>query len=237
MKPVILITVHRRYRELKESLENICLSEFSEKPDIVVVWADPIISHYWFFQELLKEEKINHLVLRPKCIFDGLGATSHPESLNIRKGLQFVRENYEADCYVIVKAADVFPRAGILKWIDNLILENRAVLFYWENSIEKYNAWHTAFFAIRMDLEYWPPLDRNEGDVLEVQWAKLISSRRLPFYKTHNSRQLKFYTVNYEDKLESKSQILSNLVVLNLVGYIPWYRRLYRFFRRMLWLN
>jgi hypothetical protein len=239
MKPIILITIYRRYRELIKCLENIheLKKEFKESPQIVVVWACPVLGNLWFFEKLIREGKINHLVLRHKNN-DG-GPTTFPESLNLRLGLEFIEKNYEGqEFYVIGQACDIFPNSGTYKLVDTLLHEKeKAVLFFWENGIARENVWHTNFFAISNDRNYWPPLsDKNEADTLEVQWGKQLANKNLPFYRTHNSRCLKFTESNLDQLnlalIPRKGDAYINL---NIMGYKSLWRRIREFIKRILW--
>lgn len=232
MQPIILITLHRRYRELIESLETVkeLEDEFDIKPKKIVVWADPCIGHYWILRQLLQEEKIDYLVLRNKSVFDGEGKpTSYPESLNIKKGFEFIEENFK-DYFVIVKASDVFPRPGIFEYINKKIKDVPAILFFWENRIEKINAWNTCFFAVRHDFKEIPPVSNN-SDTLEINWGKMLASKKVAFERNHNSRDRKFYCKNYQEAFPIKPLYYFSSISCFVVGY----RRfsIFRFIKNM----
>ncbi len=96
MQAVILLTVHRRYYELSRAIERIheLRAEFAVAPEIVVVWSQPEVSRFWFFDELLADHKIQHLVGRPALPGEcASGPKTYPESYNLRLGLNFIRRS------------------------------------------------------------------------------------------------------------------------------------------------
>ncbi len=243
MKPIILITVYRRYREFLKSLENTeqFISDFKEKPEIVVIWASPVIGQLWFFQELIKEGRINHLLFREKHELDGVGPTTPLEALNLNKGLDFIKTNYrDEDIYIIGQASDIMVNEGIYKMLDGLMHNGeQAVLFFWQNGIARENAWHTNFFCVLPKKEYWPPICESwDADTLEVQWGKRLGDKNLPFYRNHNSRCLKFHECNLPPmELAYIPQKSNNSLEFSIMGYKSWFRRFKEFIRRLLWLQ
>lgn len=244
-KPIILLTVHRRYWELERAIANIQnhLSEFSEKPDIVVVWASPEIGRLWYFLELLKKEIINHVVYRQAADEDGKGCpTTHLASLNIRRGLNFIKKTYPSPFYVVCHDADIVVNPGIFGFVDKEMsnLDNHGVLFFWENGIRHANCWHTNFFAVSDNKLYWPPISEiNSADVLEVQWGNYLDAKNLrSFTLTHNSRSQKFLHSHDSEKLDPFPFIPQKHdfgVPFFIKGYIPWYVRIKNFFKFLFW--
>jgi hypothetical protein len=49
VKPVVVLTVYRRYHELAEALDRLTAlaHEFAEPPAVVVVWAAPEVGRLW----------------------------------------------------------------------------------------------------------------------------------------------------------------------------------------------
>src|SRR6266496_4138573 len=145
-KPIILMTVHRRYHEFKNALENIekHKSEFQDIPEIVVVWAAPEIGRLWFFQELLKDKRISHLIYRAETSEDNRGRpTTYTASLNIREGLDFIKSTYSLPFYIVCNDSDIIPEPGIFNWIDkSMQSEYDGLLFFWENGIRNQDTWH-----------------------------------------------------------------------------------------------
>ena len=193
IKPVILLTVYRRYKELELSLRQIKqrIGEFKIQPDVVVVLAAPEVGHLWFFQKLQQEGLIHHLLIRPKLIGgDGVSATTYTESRNIRLGLNFIKANYShyEKFYALVQAADVNPKVGTYGMMDAFMhgeseeeRNPKAFLYRWPNNCVQVDVWHTNLFCVILDDNYWPPISElGDQDVLEHKWGKELSSKRLP---------------------------------------------------------
>lgn len=181
MKPVILITLHRRYEDLIKNLERINekIHEFAEPPDIGIIWSTPEKDMEWLIDELYnKYERIKFIIYRPKLLREGeAGGTTYPESHNIVYGLRFIRDYYGEDkAYAIVQATDAYPLREAYGEIDRTIhADIPAVLYYWYHNCLSVPGFSTYFFAIRLNEKYWPPLsDCNNSDALEWQWAKII---------------------------------------------------------------
>lgn len=198
MKPVVVITVFRRYHELLSNLKVVreLSGEFSEPPDVVVVWARPELGRVKFFDRLVRDGLVTKVISRPPLPGEG-GATSYPESHNIRAGLEWVRDHYPAgSAYALVMAADVRPNPEHgFKFVDSAMTAgNSAVVLHWENGSVVHGIWHTNFFAVRLDEAYWPPLARpGDGDTLEFAWGKRLRARALPgVVESHNSRGRRF---------------------------------------------
>lgn len=235
MQPIILITIYRRYRELLLVLDNIerFKDEFSKPPIIIIVWSSPEISREWVFQELIERGRIHYVIPRLTTQYDGNGrATSHPESLNLRLGLEWIENNIDEPYYVIGQSGDIITNEGIYGLIDKNIVNYKAVLFHWNNTISL-RSWHTNLFAVR-DKEYWPPLSSpGEFDTLETQWAKYLDNNHLTnFLTSHNSRDQKFTQVNISEEdaqIDKKPQKGVFTMQCQLVGYksIWWYIKFY----------
>ena len=244
-KPIILITVHRRYYELNRTIENIekLKEEFASPPIIVVVWACPEIGRLWFFQELLKQGKIDRLVYREATEFDNNnGPTSYPASLNIRVGLDFIKREYSLfNYYVIGHDADIVPNTGTFKYIDQEMQDfnKDGVLFFWENGIRHVDTWHTNFFAVSSNKNYWPPISDRGGDVLESQWGtELLNNNLRNFTVSHNSRSQKFlhiHSTETEPSFPFKPQVESEGVFIYIKGRVSIWTRLKNLIWRILW--
>jgi len=173
MKPVILITLHRRYHELHKSLKNIHSKKvfFKQRPSIVLIWADPEPSRKWFIDNLLKEKIIDHVIYRYKLLSDSGGhGTTFSESQNIRLGLENVFRLYD-DCYCIVQASDIcITEYGFYLIEQEMNNKANVINFTWANRFST-KAWHTNCFAVSKNKEYWPPCcDINCTDTLERLW-------------------------------------------------------------------
>lgn len=239
MKPVVLVTVCRRYRELAGTLGRVrdLAGEFSERPDVAVVWARPEVGRLWFFRKLSGDGLVDRVLTRPPAPGEGDGlATTAPESLNIRLGLEWARDNYDpASTYAVVLAADVVPNARhAFAFVDDHMSRGggRAAVFHWPNGCVPTNVWHTNFFAVRLDDErYWPPvLQAGSSDTLEWAWGKRLMDARLPgVLESHNARNRRFSHAHLSEGLpewpvvpESAGQSASLLIS----GRLPWWRRL-----------
>lgn len=240
MKPVILVTVHSKLYELAECLDHLhsLKHEFKEEPEIVLHVADKKIGHTWFFDNLIRNKKINHLISRDRVLEDG-GPTSIPESRNIRAGLNFIEKTYRGQSiYVIVQCYDIFCRPGTYKLIDEQIHNGEpAVLFFWANKVAKANCWHTNLLAITMDRRYWiPEMPSWEFDTLEVFYGKYLADAKLPFFASHNSRSLKFEERQYDDvPLELKGVPISSSVTMFVMGYSSILTRVKNWFKKFFW--
>lgn len=173
MKPVILITLHRRYHELLRTIKNIESKKrfFKENPSVFVIWADPEPSRYWLIKKLLDNKKIELLITRyrlPKE--DGKQPTTFYESQNIRIGLENVFRKYP-DAFCIVQASDIYITDYGFYLIENEMNNGAKLLtFNWENRFGA-NALHTNCFAVLNTKELWPPFAPLGGiDVLERLW-------------------------------------------------------------------
>lgn len=172
-KPVILLTLCRRYYELAKNLEKIyqLKGEFPSEPDVVLVWAQPEVGRLWFLQELLASGKLTHVIGRPQLPDETGVSTTYPESHNLHIGLTYIRENYPPDSYVVVQASDVEPKAGVYHQINVLMQEGaNAFAVHWANGVCCNDIWHTNFFSVCLDPAYWPPVSEPDAaDTLERQ--------------------------------------------------------------------
>lgn len=238
-KAVLLLTVCRRYYELVKNIDRtreLTLKELGYVPDVVVVWARPEVSRLWLMQQLLADGKIQHLVNRTALPeeHDG-GPTTYPESCNIRRGLEFVRQHYDTTShYVVMQGADIWPHEGTFTMINNNMVDNEAVLFHWDNGCIHTDIWHTNFFAVSLDERYWPPLSPPyHADVLERQWGLNLVRQQLSFiHRWHNYNNRRFLHTHESEGLplfQELPQTERSKLSLLISGCKPWYRRLLDF--------
>lgn len=176
--PVLLVTVCRRYHELERNLVatlSRCEEELGGRPDVVLVWARPEPGRSHLMDRLRAAGALTHLLGRPPLPDEGDDLpTTHPESRNIRMGLEFVRRTYGPGRWVLFQTADVSPRAGTVGLVrDRMEGGARAVVFHWANGCVPRGIWHTNFFGVALgDERYWPPVSPpGHPDVLERQWG------------------------------------------------------------------
>lgn len=240
-RAVILLTVYRRYHELRANLERTlerARVELGYRPDVVVVWAAPEVGRNWVLRDLMERGWVTHLVKRHQVDgLDGVRPTTFSESINIRKGLEFIREFYDASShYVIMHAADIYVHESTLKFCDDRINgrteegPHNAVVFHWDNGICHSDIWATYFFATTLDESYWPPVSPpEEDDVLERQWGKLLDRTRPPgVFKWHNAGQRRYIHHHASETLPpigiSAEREIAHLP-LQTTGWKPWHRR------------
>lgn len=237
-----MVTVCRRYHELKQNLRRLreaAISELGGPMDVVLVWARPELGRLWLIEELQQERLITHVIGRPPLEgeVDGV-ATSWPESHSIRLGLEFVAANYP-DHYAVVMACDIWPQDGTLGFVHGHMAEHEAVLFHWENGIAHQDVWHTNFFAVGMDQRYWPPLSSPDHmDTLERQWGMALAKAGLPaIFRWHNSGGRRFLHRHQSESLPQIAVVprrgrggLSLLVI----GHRSWWLRAWDFIKRYL---
>lgn len=221
MQPVIFLTIYRRYHEFVDTIANIkkLESEFSQKPIIIVIWADPEDDRRWLFQEYLDAGLIDILLIRDSTDVDGINRpTTKPELLNMQLALDYLKTWFDREkMYIIGGACDVIVRPGIYKWIDEEIKNYPAILFHWQNKIAIQYCWSTNFFVTR-DLDIFPcVLQGYEHDTLESGWGKWLNETNKYFLKSHNSRELKFNHMHTSENLPeferrgvSKLDVVSN---------------------------
>lgn len=237
MKPVIVVTVYRRYHELDDLLGRVraLAGEFGEAPDIVVVWARPEVGRLWYFKRLLADGRVTKLLTRLPLPGEADDRpTTYPESHNIRLGLEWVRANYDpATTYAVVLAADVQPQPKhLFGFIDDHMSrdDGRAVVFHWPNGCVPFGIWHTNAFAVCLDEAYWPPvLGPEHADTLEHAWGKQLRERRLhAVLESHNSRDRRFVHAHRSEGLPPypvETQPAAATAPLLITGYQPWWRR------------
>jgi hypothetical protein len=237
MRPVILTTIHRRYYELVENLKSTweLAKEFSQPPEIVVVWACPVVGHRWLFQQLLEDGWIHHVIERPQLPDESpTKNTTYPESHNLRVGLDFIKKNYN-DCYVIVQIADIKPSPGVYAKLDRWMVreQQKAVVVLWDNLCFPGGAWHTNFLAVCLDERYWPPVSEpNHPDVLERQWTKKANDAALSGIRVVNNYRNKLFIhahlSEFHPPLDLIGQKHSASVGMSITGRMPWWLRLIR---------
>lgn len=210
IKPVILITVYRRYKELELTLRKIQENKdnFEKIPDVVIVWAAPEVGHIWFFQKMKEDRLYTKLLTRPKLTgIDGCISTTYPESQNLRLGLNYIKNSYDENkYYALCLTADMNLKTGTLGMIHGYMQENnsehsnpKAFLFRWNNSCVKGDIWHTNLFAVVLDENYWPPVcSDKEHDVLEHKWGKELSEKSLPGIIKWVNYKNKYFFHGYE---------------------------------------
>lgn len=245
-RAVLLVTVYRRYHELRKNLKRTmerALVELGYRPDVVLVWACPEVGREFLMRELQDAGLVTHVVRRHRIEgLDGVRPTTFSESINIRRGLEFIRDFYPADRhYAVMHAADIFLHESTLKFCDDRINgrteEGRhdAVLFHWENGICHQDIWATYFFAVALDELYWPPVSPDgEDDVLERQWGRLIERRKPPgIFKWHNAGQRRYVHAHESERLPpfpARAECGRAQLPLFCVGHQPWHVRLLNFF-------
>lgn len=237
------MTVCRRYHELVKNLTatlELAAVELGYAPDVVLVWARPEVPRLWVVQQLLAEGKLKHVIGRPELPGEMTSATTYPESVNIRQGLDYIRANYDpATHYVIFQTADVQLRGGTLHFVDHHMEEgNEAVVFHWENNCVRSDIWSTNFFGVSLDPLYWPPVSPPEHqDVLERQWGVSLCNASPPgVHKWHNYQARRFAHVHESETLpayDERPQREGSGFRLTVRGYKPWLVRLYEFARRV----
>ncbi len=243
-KPIILITIGRRYSELIKCLINIenLAHEFSIKPDIILVWSCPQVMRLWFFKKLEESGKIKKILYRYDSGDDFHGPTSYFVALNIWVGLDYIKENYNPEeHYIICQDCDIFPNPNVYSLIDKEIQDHEAVLFHWQNSCSNHNAWCTNFFAVGFNCDYWPPKAEISADTYEAQYGRKLLDKNLGnFFKSHNSRNQKFLhsheTVDF-NLFPSKPQLFDLSVPLCVTGYNSLLSKFRNLMKRILWLK
>lgn len=237
MKAVLLVTVCRRYWELEANLRNSrqkAEAELGYRPTTVLVWARPEVCRLWFMRKLQAEGLVDVIIGRPSIEGEEDGcATTAPESINIRLGLEHIQKHLaeKGDAYVVFHAADVTMAEGTFGFIDHHMKENRAVLFFWENGCVRADIWHTNAFGVCLDPRYWPPVSKAENqDVLERQWGRSLKQQGLPdIHKWHNSGCRRFKHEHRSESLpcfpaQAEANVSSFVCLVN--GYRPWWQRL-----------
>jgi hypothetical protein len=187
--------VYNRFYELGENLKVIRerLSEFSEKPTIIVLWARPQRSREYFIEKLVEDGFIDFLIYRPELTDESKNTTTYAECRNIRIVSDFITNFLGSDYYLIYQSADIRPQPGTYKLIEQEINNgNQTCVWHWDNGIVPQGCYHTNFFATKLDKqEYLPPItDSGCSDVLEWAWGKQIPRQAL--YVTHNARERHF---------------------------------------------
>jgi len=217
MKPIILITLYRRYHEFCNSIENIERYKkfFKVKPDIYVIWSSPENGKLWLFEDLIKKDIIQKLITRKGFPNEnGKHPTSFFESHNIRLGLETVFRDHP-DSYCIVQAADVKITEYGFNVIENEMISGAsAVTFIWNNRFTT-DAWATNCFAVSSARKFWPPfVEYDTIDTLERYWYKEFAKNSKKDYITvlGNQSNLIF---THEHKSEKLPKFLDKFIVKN----------------------
>ena len=239
MKPVILITLHRRYHELLNTLKNINLNTrfFKEKPSIFLIWADPEPGMYWFINQFLQNKTIEFLINRYVLPNEnGKNPTTFYESQNIRLGLENVFRKYP-NAYCIVQASDITIKEYGFYLIENEMNNGaNAIVFDWQN---KFNAksFHTNCFSVINDKDLWPPYANIEDrDVLERLWFVQIEKNNLikKFTVLSNNNEISFSHKHISEllkPLEKKSVFFNNSINCYIGGNLNLLKIILNFFR------
>ena len=183
-QPVIIITVYRRFFELINNIKliNKIKNKLSVKPIIVIIWAQPLDEHRYIFTFLKEKNYVDLVIPRPLLHNEGIqGATTYPESFNIRQGLEFVKTNFPSS-YCVVTAADAFIDPDMFLYIDRLMQDGCPIIgSHWSDSVQ--GSIKTSFFVVNMDELLWPPLSRIDSkSTLETQWAHTRNPVINPIY-------------------------------------------------------
>jgi hypothetical protein len=242
MKPVLVLTVYRRYAELARALDRLdqLAPELGGRPDVVVVWARPEVARLWFFNELVAAGRVTKLITRPALPGEAAELpTTYPESHNIRLGLEWVRDHYDpASHYAVVQAADVMPNPGTAYGFIHTHMTGGAgaVVFHWQNGCVPVEIWHTNFFSVRLDEVYWPPVaEAGHPDVLEAIWGRHLCTLQPPHVeKSHNYNSKRFRHEHLSEQLPPwpvRAQESGCSAPMSMKGRLPWWRRLLEFLR------
>jgi hypothetical protein len=238
MKPVIVVTIHRRYWELKKNLPEI-KKRFPDSP-VVVVWACPEYSRLWFFQELLANGDIQAVVGRPPLPNESSAATTYPESHNLRLGLERAKRDYPDAPYYVGMAADITPGLWGCEFIEQSMKDGcKATVFYWANPIHgQGGTWHTNFFAVAQDEDWWPPLSPpDDADVLERQWGRLLQGK--PAVSISSNANGMMFSHRHESENMDPFPIFpqhdGSSVGFAMKGHLSWYKRLWRYVKRLVY--
>lgn len=233
-KPIILITLHRRYHELIDNVQHIyrCRIFFKHAPVIYILWADPEISKKWILDDLEKRKLIHKVIYRKSL--DKVGTTSFYESVNFRKAFPIIFDDQGSDCFIIVHATDTRVSPVAYKIFEKQINDGYlASVFKWNDS--QLDAWKTAVFAITNNKECWPPLLSNlHGDVLEAAWPKYMDNNIKNKIKVNKyADNILFESKNsteYLPEFQDKPQYYNDATYLYINGYMPWYKRILNWF-------
>ena len=77
----------------------------------------------WFIDQLCQQGLIGRVITRPKLPGENhTDPTTYPESHNLRLGLEALLKAYgEQEVYVIGQTADVLPKPGAYRYLDDLV--------------------------------------------------------------------------------------------------------------------
>lgn len=239
LKPVIVITLYRRYFELSKNLERLISLRhcFQQTPDVVLVWAAPEMGRMWFIEELLEKGWVQKVIGRPRLEIDGNpGQTTSPESINIRVGLEDVRGNYYK-YYALLLSADIELTENGCRYIDEQMQGGAsAVVFYWPNTIAPYASYHTNCFAVSQNRTYWPPVSPDPGhaDVLERQWWMQLSEPTINGVVISTNDKQSLFIHRHETELQPDFPMYSRCsytgIPLSICGHKSWVIRISEWF-------
>lgn len=247
LQPVIVITIYRRYHELRRCILRVreLEHEFQVKPKIVVVWAQPENGMEWLFNAV----PIDLLIKREKLPLEGeSGGTTYPESHNIRTGFELAISKWGEDIYFILQSVDIYVEPGVYGEFDAYMCNGGNLgIFHWQNNCVSTGAYHTNFFAVNARArDYWPPVsDPHNHDCLEWQWGKILGNYSRPpqtapkdyrfqlfnlsYFKHHHTDYLTNLPASYSIELTSTGKALAdNSINLFLSGRkVTWYGRIF----------
>ena len=233
-KPIILITLHRRYHELIDNVQHIyrCRIFFKTAPIIYVIWADPEISKKWILYDLKKKNFIHNIIYRAKV--DKQGNTSFYESININMALPIIFKRHGDNCFVMVHATDTKVSPVVYNTFEKQInLGYWCSVYSWSRGTIE--AWKTAVFAITNKKQIWPPLLENTcPDILESAWVKIIKSEDKKMIKVNSySDSILFEsncTTETSRRFQDKPQFHQTMFFMSITGYVPLYKRILNWF-------
>lgn len=198
-KPVIVVIVFRRYQELHNNLVTIkkrALEEYGYEPPIIIVWSEPHTPHTWLVENL-----DCYVIPRYSVPGEKGQSISFHCSRDINCGLRFVKQHFGEDYYAVVHCCDVAPQDGVFSRIDGCINQgNEAFLVQLPNTVTSKDVWHTNFFAVTMNEDYWPPeIGFNHPDILERCWGNKLKSKAANKYKFEGNLNYKTFTHYHEN--------------------------------------
>lgn len=251
MKPIVVFIVYRKYYDLVNNVNNLLkyISEFVVRPDIMVLWVQPESAMFWVMNSLPFNKILSREKLEGEC---QNSPTTYPVSNNINIVLHYIKRIYNSEkCYAIVQDADIYPKEGFYGAIDNTMQQGtNLAAFHWPNHCVPIGCLCTNIFAVSMDEFYWPPVsDRNNHDVLEWQWGKIIhgyiDNQRRP-YTLINSGLYSHIHRDQDILLPAKCHLNFNItskdqsigqVFMQIGGKYHWYKRFWESIKQFIYLE